>query len=280
MNEPTSLRQFLQTRYLGRAHRHLSVVASTNDEAAKWLRSGAPHGALVTADWQSAGRGRLGRSWQAAPGDALLVSLALRPGAGSQEFGALGLAVAVGLRQGLIASAAVDPELLQIKWPNDLLLDERKVAGILCECRWQDHGPEVVVGFGLNVFTQDFPDELQNIATSLWRSGKLDPLADRWQLLAHLLAGLEDALSTFFAGGFAAIRDDYEPYCRELGRPIRLSQVPSQLSHVAGPLWARALADDGALMVSEGPHGPLVRVQSADVWLAAPDATSRRGPLL
>lgn len=251
----------LTTRWLGRSHEHWAEVASTNDRALAWARRGAPHGAMVTADAQSAGRGRLGRPWASPPGEDLYVSLILRPGR-AEGLGALGLAVGAGLREGL---AGWLPRA-QLKWPNDILVGGRKLAGILCEARWVGGAPEVVVGFGVNVGRTTFPHELSDRATSLARE-----LADpptRAEVLSRALPAIESALTSFFAGGFPAIRGRYEPYCALQGQVV---QVAGDASDPGSPRTdARALGfdDDGALRVAPLDGGPTRRVESGDVWLA------------
>ena len=140
---------------IGTPRVHHRVTDSTNERAKALAAAGAPHGTLVTADEQTAGRGRQGRTWVARPGSAVLMSLVLRD---PRESLPLAAAVAV--------AEAVPVDCL-IKWPNDVLVDGRKLAGILVEGRPQDGW--AVLGIGLNVSTPaaDFPEELRDIATSL-----------------------------------------------------------------------------------------------------------------
>ncbi|MDC0722372.1 biotin--[acetyl-CoA-carboxylase] ligase [Nannocystis bainbridge] len=248
------------TRWLGRPREHWAELGSTNDRALAWARAGAPHGALVTADAQTAGRGRLGRAWASESGEDLYVSAILRPDAG-KPIGALGLAVGAGLREGLSRWLPA----AQLKWPNDVLVEGRKLAGILCEARWVGSSPEVVVGFGVNVGRSLFPEPLAATATSLRRElGEATP--SREAVLGRILPALEAALEQFFSGGFAAIRGRYEPHCA-----LRDRDVFVDMSNGAGPkVQAKALglADDGALMVALADGGPPRRVESGDVWLA------------
>ena len=161
----------LATAVLGQAREHHASLPSTNDRALAWAREGAPHGALVTADEQTAGRGRLGRRWASPAGEGLYASVVLRPaaylgglagGAGwSPRWSALGLAVGLGVRVGVSRWVPAT----RLKWPNDLLVGRRKLAGVLCETRWQGATPDVVVGFGVNVLQREFPAELN--ATSV-----------------------------------------------------------------------------------------------------------------
>jgi BirA family biotin operon repressor/biotin-[acetyl-CoA-carboxylase] ligase len=136
---------------------HYRVTDSTNERARQLAADGAPHGTLVTADEQRAGRGRQGRAWTAPPGSALLMSLVLRD---LRE--ALPLAAAVAVAEAL-------PVPSEIKWPNDIWIERRKVAGILVEGRPQEGW--AVLGIGLNVGTEEFPPELAETATSLRLAG-------------------------------------------------------------------------------------------------------------
>src|SRR5690606_17365021 len=111
------LAELLTTARLGRAHEHHASLSSTNDRALAWLAEGAPDGALVTADHQSAGRGRLGRVWSSPVGRDLYASLILRPGVSPRGFGALALAVGVGLREGLLAAFGGAEAWRERGWP-------------------------------------------------------------------------------------------------------------------------------------------------------------------
>jgi BirA family biotin operon repressor/biotin-[acetyl-CoA-carboxylase] ligase len=156
---------------LGLPRLHLRTTDSTNDRA-KALATDAPHGLLVTAAEQTAGHGRQGRTWTAPAGEALLMSLVLHRW---PELLPLAAAVAV-------AEAAGDAA--QIKWPNDVLIADRKVAGILVEARTQEGW--VVLGIGVNVAVRAFPGELADSAASLGRTaGDVEPF------LAVLLERLE-----------------------------------------------------------------------------------------
>jgi len=163
---------------LGRPRIHLRRTGSTNDRARELAAAGAPHGTLVTADAQSAGRGRQGRTWSAPAGRALLLSLVLRD---ARPLLPLAAAVAV---------ADVCGPAAQIKWPNDVLLDGLKVAGILVEARPQDGW--AVLGIGLNVAVriEDLPPELHGRAGTLGRAPE-----EREEVLDAVLAALEDALA-------------------------------------------------------------------------------------
>jgi BirA family biotin operon repressor/biotin-[acetyl-CoA-carboxylase] ligase len=159
---------------IGSPRVHHRLTDSTNERAKELAAAGAPHGTLVTADEQTAGRGRQGREWTAPPRSALLMSVVLRE---LDEL--LPLAAAVAVADALPVSAA-------IKWPNDVWVDGRKVAGILVEGRPQEGW--AVLGIGLNVTTREFPAELAGLATSLALAGAD---ADTESALASVCRALE-----------------------------------------------------------------------------------------
>jgi len=163
---------------LGRPRLHLRETGSTNDRARELAGAGAPHGTLVTAAAQSAGRGRQGRQWSAPPGAALLMSLVLR-----DAHPLLPLAAAVAVAQTVGDEA-------RIKWPNDVLLGGRKVAGILAEGRPQEGWAVLGIGVNVAIRVEDLPAELHATAATLGR----DP-ADVERFLADLLATLERTLA-------------------------------------------------------------------------------------
>jgi BirA family biotin operon repressor/biotin-[acetyl-CoA-carboxylase] ligase len=169
---------------IGTPRVHHRLTDSTNERAKELAAAGAPHGTLVTADKQSAGRGRQGRAWTAPAGTAVLMSLVLRE---LDEL--LPLTAAVAVCEALPAGAAV-------KWPNDVWIDRRKVAGILVEGRPQEGW--AVLGMGLNVTTESFPAELAEIATSLRLAGaETTPervLEDVLASLARWLAAPSDSV--------------------------------------------------------------------------------------
>ena len=168
---------------------HHRLTDSTNERAKELALADAPHGTLVTADEQSAGRGRQGRTWSTAPGEALLLSVVLRS---LDELLPLRAAVAV---------AESVPMPAQIKWPNDVWVAGKKVSGILVEGRPQEGW--AVLGIGLNVATRSFPDELSEIATSLALEGAA---LSREQVLEALLASLDRLLAADPADVLAAWR--------------------------------------------------------------------------
>jgi BirA family biotin operon repressor/biotin-[acetyl-CoA-carboxylase] ligase len=162
---------------IGHPRVHFRLTDSTNERARELAAAGAPHGTLVTADEQEAGRGRQGRAWTAPPRSAVLMSLVLR-----ELSETLPLAAAVAVCEALPIEA-------QIKWPNDVWIEGRKVAGILVEARPQEGW--AVLGIGLNVGTTEFPPPLDETATSLHLAGAP---ASHDDTLASLLVALDQWL--------------------------------------------------------------------------------------
>ena len=174
---------------LGRPRVHLRRADSTNARARALAGTGAAHGTLVTATEQTAGRGRQGRSWIGPAGTALLMSLVLRD---HDEL--------LSLRAGLAVADAADGHAL-VKWPNDVLVDGRKVAGILVEGRPQEHWAVLGIGVNVAVDLAALPAELQATAGTLGR-----PRADLEPFLAELLAALEVRLGEPAAATITALR--------------------------------------------------------------------------
>jgi BirA family biotin operon repressor/biotin-[acetyl-CoA-carboxylase] ligase len=202
----------LATSWLGRAYEWHAVCASTSDLAAARARAGAPAGLVVAADAQTAGRGRLGRSWHSPPGESLYVSLLLRPARPAAEIPPLTLLAGAAVADAL-APLGVTPRL---KWPNDLQLVgkdgvRRKLCGILTEMATAGARVEhVVVGIGLNVNGLSFPPELAGRATSL--RAALGHAVDRTAVLAAVLAAFEPRYAEFERRGPSAAVDGFDAY--------------------------------------------------------------------
>lgn len=150
----------------GTPHRHFRRTDSTNTRARELAAGGAPHGTVVTAAEQTEGRGRQGRSWTAPPGGALLYSAILRPL--EQRHAMLPLAVPLAVCE---AAEELAPGVeCGVKWPNDIWLEARKLAGVLIEARPQDGWAVIGVGLNLTISTEEFPPDLRDTAISLFGS--------------------------------------------------------------------------------------------------------------
>jgi BirA family biotin operon repressor/biotin-[acetyl-CoA-carboxylase] ligase len=220
---------------IGSPRIHHRVTDSTNERAKELAATGAPHGTLVTADEQTAGRGRQGRQWTAAPRSAVLMSVVLR------EFDErLPLTAAVAVADALTAEAT-------IKWPNDVWIGRRKVAGILVEGRPQEGW--AVLGVGLNVSTERFPAELAETATSLRLAGIE---ADTEAVLAATLRSLD----AWLGAPPARVLEAWRSLDALKGERVRWAD---------GEGIANGIDDSGALQV-ETPAGP-VTLDAGEVHL-------------
>jgi len=203
---------------LGRPLMYQPITGSTNDNALLAAKSGAPHGSLFVADEQTAGRGRRGNAWLAAPGESLLFSVLLRPELELAQASALTLAVGLALRD---AIAPLVDQAVQIKWPNDLYVGGKKLAGVLVESQLQGERLQaVVVGVGLNVASTDFPEEIATRATSLALLGKAE--LDREPLLQDLLNAIALRLDAYQRTGIAGILDELNAADALRGKRVRV----------------------------------------------------------
>lgn len=226
----------------GREARFLNEVDSTNLEAGRWLAGGAPEGALVVADHQTAGRGRSGRTWLGDAGRSLMFSVILRPRVDPSGLGLLTLAFGLACARGIETCTAVAPV---IKWPNDLLIGNRKVAGILVETRMREKRLEgAIVGVGINTAwsRDEIPAEISDRATSLAIEGGAPA---HGELLAALLAEMERAYVTVTSGRGRDELPELRSRMPMLGTPVSIAD-PGGGSRRA---TAVDLAADGALVI-------------------------------
>jgi BirA family biotin operon repressor/biotin-[acetyl-CoA-carboxylase] ligase len=211
---PADLAPLLRTTRFGRPLRWLEETGSTNADAAAWAAAGAPEGAVVGAEHQTAGRGRHGRVWADAPGQGLLFSLVVRPRFLPERLGLIPLAAGVAVAEAVAPWVA--PAAPRLKWPNDVLLGGKKAAGLLLEGHLAPGAPPtLVLGLGLNVNTLDFPPEIAGVATSLaLEAGRLLPRA---ALLADLLLALERRYDALLGGDDAEVCTAFEARMAGLG---------------------------------------------------------------
>jgi BirA family biotin operon repressor/biotin-[acetyl-CoA-carboxylase] ligase len=234
----------LVTRRLGHHLIARGEAESTNDLAWDALAAGAPEGTVVVADVQTRGRGRDGRGWHTAPGKGLALSALVAPGCDARDAGALPLIAGLALARGL-DTLGVRAEL---RWPNDVLHDGRKLAGILCESRRGGAAPgtgaAVVVGVGLNVLhaRDDWPADIAGTATSLALAGHA---VSREQGAAAFLNAFEPLLDALEAGGVAPLLDAWRERAAFWGQPVRARTAGGEVRGIARRLDAR-----GALVLA------------------------------
>ena len=222
---------------LGAPARHLGAVGSTMTEAAEWAADGAPHGALVTARHQSGGRGRHGRAWAAGPGESLLFTLVLRPSLPPERLGlvpvAAGLAVAEAVATWGVAAS--------LKWPNDVRVEGRKLAGVLAEASHGSDGAVVLLGVGLNVRQRAFSDGLAATSLALEAGRDLDP----HDVLPPVLSRLDARLAQIGAEPSVLLRDSE---VRLEGGAVEVRDPVSGRAVAAGRVLG--LGPDGALRLA------------------------------
>ena len=246
-------------RWLGNQRIDLVECGSTNDEAGRLARAGARHGTIVIAESQRAGRGRDGRAWQSPPGMGLYLSAVLRPPLPLVDVPPMTLAIGIGLCDAARAAGAS----AALKWPNDLLVDGRKLAGVLVEAQSQGTRLEaVVIGIGVNI-CGDLPDEVAAIATSLEQSAHA--VIDREAFIATLLAYVEHWIDRYVAMGLEEIIPAWQERM-VVGLAARATIDGAKLD---GTVFG--LDDDGALLLRDG-DGTLHRVRTGDVEVIKPTA--------
>jgi BirA family biotin operon repressor/biotin-[acetyl-CoA-carboxylase] ligase len=237
---PLEIRRRLGTRVFGREIVYYGEVASTNDIAKDLAYKGAPEGTLVVSETQTMGRGRMGRSWFS-PKGGLWFSLILRPHLSPGMVPLLALMLGVGVakalgRVGLGCS---------LKWPNDVLVDGKKVCGILTELDAEmDVVNHVIAGVGINVNNdvEDFPPEFRHLATTVKR--ELGGGVSRVELLGHVLHELEEAYFNLVEMGGSVILSEWRRLSSTLGRRVKVVTHGRVLEGLA-----LDVADNGALML-------------------------------
>jgi BirA family biotin operon repressor/biotin-[acetyl-CoA-carboxylase] ligase len=252
---PSDIRAALTTRWLGRHLEVHSSLASTMDRLADLAAAGAPEGTVVIADYQSAGRGRLERAWLAPPGLALLMSVLFRPGPPPSRVAQVPMALALGCLDGL-AACLPGAVAIGLKWPNDVLWEDLKLAGLLAEATWLADGSAAVrVGLGLNVHQP--PDALPAGAVSLARLGGQVP--GRAALAAAILNASEHHYAQLLAGG--DLVPAWSARLVTLGRAVTAWQGGEPVSGLATGVTA-----DGGLVLRR-PDGSERVVRAGDVTL-------------
>lgn len=247
----------LETKAFGRIIHSFDQVASTQIPAHETAREEAPEGTIVVAEEQLKGKGRLGRSFHSSKGTGLWCSLILRPSFPPQQAPQLTLLTAVAIAEGVrkVTGLPVD-----IKWPNDLLISGKKIAGILIEMQSDpDEIHAVIVGFGLNINQkkEDFPEEIQDRATSLALEGNQS--YNRAVLLAEILKEYEYWYFKMLDEGFDPVRGRWESLAVTIGKQITAVTSKKTLQGLA-----KGITKDGVLLL-ETADGKMEYIYSADI---------------
>ena len=253
--------------WLAREFLWLEETDSTNRVALDQAQAGAPHGSVVIAEAQTAGRGRLGRSFYSPPGLNLYTSVLLRPDISLETAPVFIQASAVAVAD-TVARFVSDPTSVEIKWPNDVLLSGLKTSGILVELSAEaTRVAHLILGIGvnLNVDRESFPEEFRALATSL-SSHEGRPI-DRIAFARALFESLEETLDLCARKGFNGVRHRFEARFRMPGRHVRVLEADG--GSIEGIV--HGIDDMGALLIDRD-DGPRERVLAGDVTLAKGDA--------
>lgn len=276
LSPPFDLDRFhasLHTHAFGRTLRYSASTASTNADALEYLQQWAtmptPHGLVILTDCQTAGRGRRGRAWHSPPQGNLYCSVIVVPRPVATRItpwltwtpllSALAGADCLSQQTGLPVS---------VKWPNDLLIHDKKVGGILCEqTTTVDRTMAIVIGIGLNINAplNTFPEDLQQGATTL--AAQAGQEFDRVAILADLLLRLEQRLDRLFLDGPAGMIDEFTQRCSTVGKTVRVTLEEKGM--VQG--IAESIGPDGCLRLRvtsnsvQQPSDSLLEVRSAEV---------------
>jgi BirA family biotin operon repressor/biotin-[acetyl-CoA-carboxylase] ligase len=251
---------------MAREIEYFDQLDSTNLRAQQRAREGAAAGAAIVAECQTAGRGRLGRSFFSPAYSNLYTSVVLRPKLTTSEAPTLILASAVAVADA-VGQVLGTREEIEIKWPNDVLLGGLKTSGILMEMSAEATRVDYAVlgiGVNLNLERETFPSEFRHLATSL--RSHCGRKVDRADFTRRLFSRLEEVLDIHAELGFAAIRELFESYFRMRGRSVRVVEMNGEEQ----PGIARGISADGALEI-ETPSGEIRRVIAGDVTLAKED---------
>ncbi|MCM3091288.1 MULTISPECIES: biotin--[acetyl-CoA-carboxylase] ligase [unclassified Cytobacillus] len=258
---PDEIRLGLQTETLGRQIHHEESVDSTQKIAHRLAYEGAQEGTIVIAEEQLSGRGRMDRRWHSPKSTGIWMSVILRPNIPPPKAPQLTLITAVAVVQAIEELTDLSP---QIKWPNDILMNGKKVTGILTELQADaDRIISIIIGIGINVNQQldDYPDELKEVATSL--SIEKGEKLSRAELIKILLGKLENLYKLYLEKGFYPIKLLWESYAVSIGKSLTARTI-------TGSIYGKALGitDDGVLMIEDS-SGKVHHVYSADIELDA-----------
>lgn len=212
------LNRLLDTENLGRNSVFLDEIDSTNDEAKRYAVKGEKEGFLVFSDSQSSGRGRLGRAWKSEKGSSLYFSFILKPDIMPYEAPLLTLVAGIGVMRGLKKITGLE---VKIKWPNDIILNGKKVVGILTEMSVEmERVKYIIVGIGINTNNESFDEEIAYKATSLAKEA--NKKFNRAEVLSVCLKEIENCYKVFKKSGFSALRQEYKENCANIGENVKL----------------------------------------------------------
>ena len=250
----TTIADQIHTKWAGKTVHFARETDSTNLWIKRLAKEGAPEGTLALAEFQSAGRGRLGRSWEVPEGTSVMMSILLRPKFEPQYAPTLTLVMGMAVAKA-VKNLGFD---VSIKWPNDVVVSHKKICGILTEMGVRDGKIDyAVIGVGINVNIREFPEEMADKATSLYlESGKE---FDRSQIPGLVMEAFEEYYEKFAATcDLSGLKEEYESILANYNQPVRvLAKEPYEGV-------ARGITDGGELLV-EKTDGTIVAVSAGEV---------------
>ena len=252
----TELESRMHTRWVGKNLICLDSVDSTNDYIKKLAEEGAPHGTLAVADYQSGGKGRRGRAWVTPHGSAIAMSILVRPQLAPEKASMMTLVAGMAVAKSVKEVTGLD---VKIKWPNDVVIRGKKISGTLTEMSMELGAIHyIVIGTGINANVTEFPEEIQDIATSLIleKGEKVDRAAI---ICAHMEA-FEDFYDRFMEyGDMTLLREDYQELLVNQNQQVRVLEPGNEYTGIA-----RGIDELGQLLV-EKEDGSMVKVYAGEV---------------
>ena len=250
----TTIADQIHTKWAGKTVHFARETDSTNLWIKRLAKEGAPEGTLALAEFQSAGRGRLGRSWEVPEGTSVMMSILLRPKFEPQYAPTLTLVMGMAVAKA-VKSLGFD---VSIKWPNDVVVSHKKICGILTEMGVRDGKIDyAVIGVGINVNIKEFPEEMVDKATSLYLESGRE--FDRSQIPGLVMEAFEEYYEKFAATcDLSGLKEEYESILANYNQPVRvLAKEPYEGV-------ARGITDGGELLV-EKTDGTIVAVSAGEV---------------
>lgn len=244
----------INTKYLVKKVIFMPTVDSTNEECKRLASEGEKEGTLVVADEQTGGKGRRGRLWKSEKGSGIWMSIILRPEISPWNVSSITLVAGLAVSKAVKEVSGLDAG---IKWPNDIYVNGKKLCGILTEMSAQIQQVDfVVVGIGINVNTQYFPSELENIACSLYTEANVK--FERNKIIASVWENFEKLYDVFKEKGFEALKKEYEENCINIGKRVRVIAKDGYEAETVG------INENGELLVKTD-EGEIKTVFSGEV---------------
>ncbi|MGB9678398.1 MAG: biotin--[acetyl-CoA-carboxylase] ligase [Thermoanaerobacteraceae bacterium] len=245
---------FLNTKFIGRNFIHYDIINSTNTFA-KEIASKSPDGTLVIAEEQTSGRGRLGRSWVSPKGCGIWMSIILKPHLNPQNALQITQVAALAIQKAIVNITNLNAK---IKWPNDIIINNKKVCGILTEMNSEiDKINYIIAGIGINVNCTNFPEEIKNIATSLSLEKKHN--IDRKKILIEILNLFENYYMAFLDKGFTSIKNLIVDNSLTIGKDVKIIYNNKELKGKAIGI------DDNGYLIIKTASEEIIPVISSEV---------------